>query len=218
MLYASFLSKAYDILAIAISGTNPNDLKISHFFHLKNEPEAFLHFNGKLLSPKYYYEALNTSEEKRRQDYDNLLSYTRKLNITLHKMHIDEAERCILASCIMLALRIDRFKNYYKTEANQQRLAKNMISDVLDWFEKANVGDDKIKIIKAKYATIEGMFASSNDKNNLLRDLISDMEENIDNFEKTNRYYDVLGQLYVEFLRYANTSNDLGVVYANAYY
>ncbi len=127
-------------------------------------------------------------------------------------MHIDEAERCILASCIMLALRIDRFKNYYKTEANQQRLAKNMISDVLDWFEKANVGDDKIKIIKAKYATIEGMFASSNDKNNLLRDLISDMEENIDNFEKTNRYYDVLGQLYVEFLRYTNTSNDLGVV------
>ena len=55
------------------------------------------------------------------------------------------------------------------------------------------------------------MFSDPND-NKDLRGLIADMEENIDNFRKTNRYYDVLGQLYVAFLRYANTSNDLDVL------
>ncbi|MBO8447340.1 MAG: N-6 DNA methylase [Bacteroidetes bacterium] len=126
-------------------------------------------------------------------------------------MKIDEAERCILASCILLALRLPKFKNYYKTEDNQQILANNMVRDVIDWFVKENVGEIKIKVLESKYATIRGMFSDPKD-NKDLRGLIADMEENIDNFEKTNRYYDVLGQLYVAFLRYANTSNDLGVV------
>lgn len=86
-----------------------------------------------------------------------------------------------------------------------------MVHDVLDWFKKENVGETKIKVLESKYSTIRGMFSDPND-NKDLRGLIADMEENIDNFRKTNRYYDVLGQLYVAFLRYANTSNDLGVV------
>ena len=81
-----------------------------------------------------------------------------------------------------------------------------MVHDVLDWFKKENVGETKIKVLESKYSTIRGMFSDPND-NKDLRGLIADMEENIDNFRKTNRYYDVLGQLYVAFLRYANTSN-----------
>lgn len=211
MLYASFLAKSFDVLAIAVSGVDENDLKISHFLHLKEEPKAFQYFQDKLLSPDEYYEGFNTSEEKKRQDYDKLLDYTRVLNTRLHTMKIDEAERCILASCILLALRLPKFKNYYKTEDNQQILANNMVRDVIDWFVKENVGEIKIKVLESKYATIRGMFSDPKD-NKDLRGLIADMEENIDNFEKTNRYYDVLGQLYVAFLRYANTSNDLGVV------
>ncbi len=209
--YAYNLSKSFDVLAIAISGTNKNDLKISHFLHLKEEPKAFPYFGDMLLSPSNYYNGLNTSEEKKRQDYDKLLDYTRVLNTRLHTMNIDEAERCVLASCILLALRIKNFKDYYKTEDNESILANRMINDVMDWFKKENVGDDKIQVIGSKYASIRGMFASKNE-NNDLRDLIADMEEHIDSFRKTNRYYDVLGQLYVAFLRYANTSNDLGVV------
>lgn len=211
LLYASYLSKNYDVLAIAVSGTNKNDLKVSHYLHLKEEPKPFAYFGETLLAPSDYYSGLNTSEEKKRQDYDKLLDYTRVLNSNLHKMKIDEAERCILASCILLALRLDNFKQYYPTEDNQTILANRMINDVMDWFRKGDVGFEKISIIESKYSTIRGMFAQ-NSEHNHLRDLIADMAENIDAFEKTNRYYDVLGQLFVAFLRYANTSNDLGVV------
>lgn len=211
LLYAAYLSKSYDVLAIAVSGTDENDLKISHFLHLKDEPKAFPYFGDTLLSPDSYYHGLNASDEKKRQDYNKLSDYTRILNTRLHTLGIDEAERCILASCILLALRIPNFKSYYPTEDNQVILANRMINDVMDWFKKENVGAEKISIIKSKYATIRGMFAQES-KQNRLGELIEDMAVNIDEFEKTNRYYDVLGQLYVAFLRYANTSNDLGVV------
>jgi len=211
LLYASCLSKSFDVLAIAISGTDKDDLKVSHFLHLKEEPGAFPYFGGQLLSPDNYYSGLNSSEEKKRQDYDKLLDYTRALNTRLHSMNIDEAERCILASCILLALRIKNFKDYYKTEDDESILANRMINDVMDWFKKENVGADKIQVIGSKYASIRGMFTGKS-AGNRLRDLIEDMEEHIDSFRKTNRYYDVLGQLYIAFLHYANTSNDLGVV------
>ena len=36
--------------------------------------------------------------------------------------------------------------------------------------------------------------------------------ENINLFMKTYRYHDVLGQFYIEFLRYANNDKGLGIV------
>ena len=211
LAYASYLSKEFNVLAIAVSGTDKNDLRISHFLHLKEEPKAFSYFGDTLLAPDDYYSGMNGSEEKKRQDYDKLLDYTRVLNTRLHMMHIDEAERCILTSCILLALRLPNFKDYYKTEDNQPILVNRMLNDVMDWFKKENVGNDKIEIISSKYSAIRGMFANESEHNEL-RELIADIDENIDAFRRTNRYYDVLGQMFVAFLRYANTSHDLGVV------
>ena len=38
------------------------------------------------------------------------------------------------------------------------------------------------------------------------------LEEKINNFLKTYKYYDILGQFYIEFLRYANNDKGLGIV------
>ena len=48
--------------------------------------------------------------------------------------------------------------------------------------------------------------------NNVLCDIITDINENIKDFIKTHEYFDVLGQLYIEFLRYANSDKGLGIV------
>jgi len=42
--------------------------------------------------------------------------------------------------------------------------------------------------------------------------LIDEIDENINSFIKTHEYFDVLGQLYIEFLRYANSDKGLGIV------
>jgi len=45
-----------------------------------------------------------------------------------------------------------------------------------------------------------------------LKEIIDDIDENINDFIKTHKYFDVLGQLYIEFLRYANSDKGLGIV------
>ena len=49
-------------------------------------------------------------------------------------------------------------------------------------------------------------------KQNILKDIIDDIDENINTFIKTHQYIDVLGELYTEFLSYANSDKGLGIV------
>ena len=49
-------------------------------------------------------------------------------------------------------------------------------------------------------------------KERVLKELIDEIDENINQFIKTHEYFDVLGQLYIEFLRYANSDKGLGIV------
>lgn len=93
LLYASFLSKEYDVIAIAVSGQNKTNLRISHYIHLRGEdkpnefPQAreFVRFED-------YYQAFIHSEVKFRQDYHALLDFSRKLNNDLHVSRVPEAE------------------------------------------------------------------------------------------------------------------------------
>jgi type I restriction-modification system DNA methylase subunit len=49
-------------------------------------------------------------------------------------------------------------------------------------------------------------------KDKVLKEVIDDIDENINTFIRTHKYFDVLGQLYIEFLRYANSDKGLGIV------
>jgi hypothetical protein len=77
LLYASFLSKEFDVLAIAVSGENKQQLKVSHFLHLKGERKATPVFGDKLLPAPDYLNGYLKSPEKFRQDYNTLLAFTK---------------------------------------------------------------------------------------------------------------------------------------------
>lgn len=46
----------------------------------------------------------------------------------------------------------------------------------------------------------------------MLSEIIEDIDANINSFIKTYQFFDVLGQFYIEFLRYANSDKGLGIV------
>ncbi len=86
LLYASYLSKSFDVLAIAISGETKQELKVSHFLHLKTEKKATQVFGDKLLTAENYLDSYLKSDQKIRQDYNTLLDFTRTLNEKLHTL------------------------------------------------------------------------------------------------------------------------------------
>ena len=211
LLYASYLSKSYDVLAIAISGETTQELKVSHFLHIKSEKKAFEIFDDKLLSSQNYLEGYLKSEPKIRQDYHTLLEFTRKLNEKLHTNKILESQRSLLISCILIALENQAFRNSYHSHNTPKNLANALVQTVSNELESANINPKRLENLNTQFSFIK-TDTSLSTKDKILKELIDEIDENINTFIKTHKYFDILGQLYVEFLRYANSDKGLGIV------
>ncbi len=209
LLYSSFLSKEYDVLAIAVSGQEKDKLKISHFLQLKNTKVAYPIFrDDKLLDLADYENGYKTDERKFNQDFQELLKYSKTLNDKLHTLKVKESERSLLISGTLIALTDKAFCSSYKLK-NPKSLANYLITTIEE--KLIEVQNEHIKNIISSYSFIKNHTILSV-KENELRDIIDEIDEKINNFIKTYKYFDTLGQFYIEFLRYANNDKGLGIV------
>ncbi len=228
LLYASYLSKDFDVIAIAVSGQTKQQLKVSHFLQLKGERKPVSIFGDKLLSASDYLDGYLKSPEKFRQDYNTLLEFTKELNETLHSYKILESQRSLLISCILIALENKAFKAAYplfgatnandsseskkeKVENASKELANYLVDTVSNELKSANIKGDKLDNLNIQFGFIR-TDTSLSTKKDVLKNLIAEIDKNINSFIKTHEYFDVLGQLYIEFLRYANSDKGLGIV------
>jgi type I restriction-modification system DNA methylase subunit len=228
LLYSSYLSKDFDVLGIAVSGETKQQLKVSHFLQLKGERKPITIFGDKLLTANDYLDGYLKSPEKFRQDYNSLLAFTKFLNDTLHSYKILESQRSLLISCILIALENKAFKAAYplfgstsptdspeekkkKIENASKELSSYLVDTVSNELKNANIKGDKLENLNVQCSFIR-TDTSLSTKVDVLKNLISDIDKNINSFIRTHEYFDVLGQLYIEFLRYANSDKGLGIV------
>lgn len=211
LLYGSFLSKQYDVLAIAVSGQNMNELKISHHLLLKGENKHHPFLGKEILPFKDYYATYAKSEVKSNQDYNRLLEYTKQLNKILHRKKIKEAQRSLLISGILIALQNHSFKKGYRFHKKSEQLASHLLSTITDEFTNANLSSENITSLEQAFSFIHTDTTLTKDKE-FFEALISDIDENVNNFIRTHKFFDALGQFYIEFLRYANNEKGLGIV------
>ena len=144
LLYASFLSKEFDVLAIGVSGQNLKELKVSHYLYLKGEKKPVLIFGNKLLDIENYINGYLNSDEKIRQDYDALLDFSRELNLELQHQKIPEKNRALLISSILIALDNKPFRNAYK-EYEPEELANSLVDTVSNVLRKADLLEKNLK-------------------------------------------------------------------------
>ena len=209
LLYSSFLSKEFDVIAIAISGETERELKISHYLQLKNTNEAHHIFNDdNFLSLSDYLEGYKTDERKFNQDFQELLKYSKTLNDKLHTLKVAESNRSLLISGALIALTDKAFCKAYKYQKPKE-LAENLINTIKN--KLTDVQNKHIEDIINTYSFITTHTILAK-KENELRDIITSVDEKINNFIKSYQYFDTLGQFYNEFLRYANNDKGLGIV------
>ena len=212
LLYASFLSKEFDVLAIAVSGQDEATIRISHFLHLRgtNKPVGW-NASRDMVSFDEYYQEFIKSDIKFRQDYNALLDYSRVLNNQLQARKITEAQRGFLISGILIALQNGAFYKSYQAQRTARQLAVSLLETINAEFENANLPPDRREILTQAFGFIRHQPSLTKDKEFIVS-LIHGIDENINRFMRTHQYYDTIGQFYVEFLRYANNDKGLGIV------
>lgn len=216
LLYASFLSKEYDVVAIGFSGEKESLYEISHYIQLNGEKDCHQLFNdGELLDLDSYHHGLMQSTYKFNQDFNKLLDYTKEVNQELHDKKIKERLRALLISGILIALKNERFKAEYKNYETTEQLVNNMYAAICAELRRSDVPNrNKESLVKGYefITTNPSINNSSAEGKQYLTDLISNCDSRINGFNVTHKYIDTISQFYVEFLRYANNDKGLGIV------
>lgn len=213
-LYSSYLSKEYDVLAIAISGEKASNIQISHFLQLKDTNEFHPYFDNRILSFKDYLDSYLSSDFKFSQDYGKLIAYTKTLNEYLHGKKIKESQRALLISGILLALRNDAFKSGYKKHRTAKSLVDNLYGTICTEIGASSVSSENAERLKVAFSFIKTGTSLTDEKEGkeITENLISEIDSEINGFMLTHKYVDTVSQFYVEFLRYANNDKGLGIV------
>lgn len=220
LLYSSYLSKEYSVIAIAVSGETETDLRISTFLQLRGSEVARNLNIKKILTFEDYIHAFRKDPQKEAMDISNLMKYSRKLHNDLRDFaKLSEAEKPLLVSAILIALDDASFVSSYPKKSKAIDLARLLLQTIKERLEHAKIPSMKIQNMMQPYTFIEvhpELTKDTDAKGNkvkLLYDLIKEIEQNVKPIIEDHTHYDILGQFYGEFLRYTGgDKKGLGIV------
>jgi hypothetical protein len=219
--YASHLAKQYDVIAIAVSGTDVNHVKISTYRQLQGQvrPASLQSPYGEvheLLPVAKYRELLTYDPAVRARTEAELITFSRTLhNYMRDYAKLSEAEKPLVVSGILLALRDDAFKRNW-ADYKPKYLAAELFSAIERTAKDADIKEDKREIMLAPYAFVRThpeLSRPNGQGETPLRRLIGDIDGHVRPFLDTYHDIDVIGQFYGEFLRYTGgDKKGLGIV------
>jgi len=210
LLYSSYLSREFDVISLGVSGQNKKELRATSYLQHRTSNVPTL-FCEELLGLDEFKEKYIYDDATKHQRYDELLDYNKELNQTLHNYKIPESNRSLLLSGILIALEHDVFKQGYTYYKTSQQLADNLVISVVDQLKESDIQHLKVDTLQHAYGFIKTNATLTKNKD-LFINLISDIDKRINSFIKTYKFYDIFGDFYIEFLRYANSDKGLGIV------
>lgn len=222
--YAKALSKAYEVIAIAVSGETNEELIISHFLWKKGLDSYEELVEDKQLLPIDSYLHLFANE----QFSDNLrnvdiVSKAIELNEEYNSYSIPEQTRNTMVSAMLLSLIHDPFRLAYEAQPTTKSLSDSMIAAIRSTLEQSHVRNKDAMLGEFSKLLNEPLFRETkikNKKNKKERETLEVIKEMITYLRK-NVYplvsmehsgFDVLGRFYTEFIRYAGSEQKQGLV------
>ena len=219
LLYSSYLSKEFDVISIGVSGETATELTIDTYLQIRGEKTARDLGIKKIYEFESYFELLKKDKVKEKADYERLMEYSPELNQKLRDdFEFEENHRPLIVSGVLLALEDPSFLSSYDKKQNPLEIAELMITTIRERLERDNIRGAKLNTIVETYSFIRTNTKIINAKNKdgspntLLKDLIKDIEINVQPFLQDHKQYDLIGRFYNEFLRYANGDGGLGIV------
>jgi type I restriction-modification system DNA methylase subunit len=219
--YSKYLSSAFNVIAIAVSGESKEELLVSNFLQNKNKVKADRLSDNELL-PIYSYVKTFKNEQFNYNLKDiNIVEKAVKLNNDFHNCSISESMRNTIVSAVLLALQDEMFKAAYPVSSSSADLARALINGVERVLKAAKVNkiDDMMSVYNKIFdepLTKEGAIKKS--KKNVssiefFKEMIRYLHEQIyplTMYEESG--YDILGRFYTEFVRYAASKQKQGLV------
>src|SRR3989344_1234965 len=226
LLYGSYLSKEFNVIAIAISGEKEEDAKISTFLYAKKSSTCtdLLDENSqkiqKILNWDRYIDRAKFDPGLAKSRHSDLMRFSRELHDYMRDYaKITEAQKPLLVSGVLLALMDRGFEVAYKKYEGEE-LASETFNSVKKIIEKSELGDThetKKKAVTNAFSFIahhpELQKVDPKRNESPLLHIVRDLHVHVQPFTKDHYDFDIIGNFYGEFIRYTGgDGKGLGIV------
>lgn len=223
--YAKVLSADFNVIAIAVSGQNDAELKVSHFYW-KKSADKFSYINDtKLLAIDDYMQVFDDQFFISDFFTRDIAFKAQYLNESFNNYTIPEYKRCTMISAVLLALINDNFRKQFEEQLTSKELGQLLLASINAVFDAEEDIVRSKTVLMREFESIlnEPIFTQEKIKNKktrkdefsliVLKDFIVYLNKNVyPLISHANIGYDVLGRFYIEFIRYAASEQKSGLV------
>ena len=226
LLYGGHFSRAFNVIAIGISGEDESGLKISTFLYPKNSSaysdllDENNHKIETILDWNRYIERAKFDPALAKTRHNDLMKFSRELHEYLRDYaKVTEAQKPLLVSGILLALMERGFEKAYIAYDGDD-LAQKTFQAIIDVVNRAQLGanqESKKKAVTNAFSFIEHhpeLHKVDTKKNESpLLHIIRELHARVQPFTKDHYDFDIIGNFYGEFIRYTGGDKQgLGIV------
>lgn len=219
LFYAKHLKDEYNVLAVAVSGTSKENIKVNTFYWKKGfeTPTELKKAKDTLLEPLNYLNLANGKKMERKFSLQEIRELSQIMHEKLRQIKISEKDKPIFIAGILIALQNQDFRSDWNNISKFSTLVNEMISAIESTLDNSDIKKEKIEAIKSSFKRIK-----SNEKiktiplgeSGSLAWFIEQLEMRIlpmmNHYEYTE---DALSIFYHEFIKYSATDGKgLGIV------
>ncbi len=219
LYYAKYLKTEYNVIAIAVSGTKKETMKVSTFYWPENQDDYFELKKARdiILEPENYLKLVNGEKLQKEYSLEDIRNTALEMHDTLREIKVSEKHKPIFIAGILIALEDKTFSEEYSRYTTFDSVMRNLDHAIETTLDNSDIKKDKIDNIKGAFKII-----GSNEKLKSIplghRNSITWYIEQLEMKIKPMMNYadaslDALGIFYHEFVKYSGgDGKGLGIV------
>lgn len=155
LYYAKFLKEEYNVIAIAVSGTNTP--KVDTFYWLKGQETYTTLTKARdiILEPKNYIELIKGNKLKKAYSLDEIRNTAIDMHNYLREIKVTEAHKPIFIAGILIALNNDDFSKTYTSLPSYNSVMQNIQSAIENELKDKDIKSSRINYIKQVFKTLQ---------------------------------------------------------------
>ncbi|MBO5577592.1 MAG: N-6 DNA methylase [Bacilli bacterium] len=219
LYYAKYLKEEFNVIAVAISGTKVENLKVDTYEWHKGRPDAQKVQKGKdvILEAENYIQLYKGEKIRRKFSLEEIRNTALEMHNTLREVKVTEKQKPIFIAGILIALNDSDFVNDYENLTSFNYLINALMAAIDKVLDSSDIKREKIDDIKRQFRIIktnEKLKDIPLDRKGSLKWYVEQLEMKIKPMmDHTENTLDALGIFYHEFVKYSGgDGSGLGIV------
>lgn len=157
LYYSKYLKEEYNVIAVAVSGTKKDSMKVDAFYWMKGQEEYSSLSKAKdiILEPKNYLELLKGNKLQKSYSLDEIRETAIAMHDYLREIKVTEAHKPIFIAGILIALNDEDFTKSYASLTSYRAVMQGIQNAIENVLVNSEIKNNRISYIKQVFKILQ---------------------------------------------------------------